>query len=207
MPPRNRLPFLVNGEHESEVGMLQDILADCGPETVFEGRWAAGVEFTTDAFAGLVVLGDSSNNLATYKVFEKEQCWLRTARGAGRPVLGICYEAHLLAAYQTGKPDPCRLADLDPWHGGIVEVVLRGAGTTDSVLASLRESPLETMSHEDCFQKPGNATALAWSMCKQIEPHCEAFRVGGPEDAVYGLQFQPEPTLAMLPDDREGCRW
>ena len=84
---------------------------------------------------------------------------------------------------------------------------MSGEGLNDPVLQALRDHPVVTVSHEDCFHGPNSACALAWSKCDGVKRHCEAFRVGEPEAAVYGFQFHPEPTLEMLKDEREGWRW
>lgn len=207
MSAKATLPFLVSGEGESDMGMLEQILLQNSPKPEFEGRWESGIEFDTSRHWGLIVLGDSSKNRATYKVNEKEQRWLRKAIEAARPVLGICFGAQLLAAYQNEGRRAGGLSGLPAAHAGVRNIELSTAGQTDHVLASLRASALVTVSHEDCFQEPDNATALAWSRCQGVQRHCEAFRVGPPSNAVYGLQFHPEPTLQMLQATEERLRW
>jgi GMP synthase (glutamine-hydrolysing) len=197
-----QLPILVSGQREYDMGVLADILPEFGQKPVFEERVAVGVEFTPAAFAGLVILGDDSDHRATSKVFDKERRWLGIALAAGRPVLGICLGAQLLAAHLTGGRRPCGLSGLDRTHNGVVEVQIAEVGGPDPVMAPLGEHGLVTVSHSDCFLKPPPGTAaLAWSTCDGVPPHCEAFRVGPPDHAVYGLQFHPEPSWKMLRDD------
>ncbi|HUR54077.1 MAG TPA: hypothetical protein VMZ71_08090, partial [Gemmataceae bacterium] len=201
------LPFLVSGEHPDDMGMLANILPDYGPPPTFEGRWSKGVEFHHDRFRGLIILGDSSDNRATYRALEKEQRWLLKAMEAKRPVLGICFGAQMLAAFQNRGRRAGGLSGLPRLHVGVCPVELRDDGLTDPVLKPLRRHPFVTMSHEDCFQKPEGTEPLAWSACEGVNEHCEAFRIGPPSEAVYGFQFHPEPTLDMLRDAREGRRW
>ena len=197
------LPFLVSGEAETDMGLLRSVLSDYH----FVERWTAtDVEFAPDNFAGLIILGDSSNYRATYRQFDQEREWLETALKTERPVLGICFGAQLLAAHQNRGQRAGGLKGLTPKHLGVCAVDVRGEGASDPVMEPLRRFRFVTMSHEDSFQNPHDAVALAWSAGAEAE-HCEAFRVGPPEHAVYGLQFHPEPTLEMLQETRKGMRW
>lgn len=207
MAESSKLSFLVSGECRGDMGQLEDVLNSAVQPFEFVKRWPPpGVEFDRERHCGLIILGDG-NYWATSKKYAHDRALLAAALEAKRGVLGICFGAQLLVAHLSGitngrslgKP-PC--GD----HGGnLAQVVFRGEGLTDPVMAALREHPLATMSHEDCFQAPV-VTGLAWSADSAVE-HCEAFRVGPPTDAIYGLQFHPEPTLAMLQDVRDGLRW
>src|SRR5205823_14422191 len=115
------------------------------------------------------------------------------------PVLGICFGAQLLAAYLARRTDG-RSLSRNPSQdhvGKLVGLAVRGKGVSDQVVEHLVDGTPVTQWHEDSFQVPPGAIGLAWSKDAKID-HCEAFRVGEPENAVYGLQFHPEPTLDML---------
>jgi GMP synthase (glutamine-hydrolysing) len=162
-------------------------------------RWGlAHAEFVPQRHAGLIILGDSKH-WATSRKYQRERAWLALALARQRPVLGICFGAQLMAAHLAGITNGRALANPpnNDHVGKVAPVEVRGAGLKDPVVASLRRSPLTTMFHEDCFQLPPGTTGLAWSTDTALE-HCEAFRIGPPEDAVYGVQFHPEPTPEML---------
>ena len=185
------------------MGQIPDVLADTGRSLVFVERWhRTDVFFAPEMFAGLIILGDG-NYWATSNKYGRDREWLATALNARRPVLGICFGAQLLAACLAGIASGRSLAK-HPNNdnvGKIAEIAVRGEGLADPVIEPLRRSPWVIMSHEDYFQEPVEAIGLAWSADAPVE-HCEAFRVGPPEDAVYGLQFHPEPTLEMLQNDK-----
>jgi GMP synthase (glutamine-hydrolysing) len=203
-----KLPFLATGYASDSLGLLTGVLADEGREIHFVPRKRAGeVTFTTDRYAGLIVLGDSTNNRPTCKYFNAERRLLEAAMDAKRPVLGICLGAQLLASHQNKKRRAGGLTDLGFNHKPTVRIQVAGEGETHPVIASVRANPLVAMYHMDCFEEVDDATPLAWSTCDGVLPQCEAFRVGKPEEAVYGFQFHPEQTLGMLQDTREGYRW
>lgn len=207
MPP-NGLPFLATGYASESLGLLTGVRAGEGRAIEFVPRSrAGGVAFTTDRYAGLIVLGDSSNNRATRAHFDAERALLEAAMSAGRPVPGICLGAQLPAARQSRRQRAGGLTDLGCTHKPLAPVRAEGAGETDPVIAAVRENPVVAMYHSDSFQQPDGAAALAWSTCDGVKRHCEAFRVGEPDRAVYGFRFRPEQTLAMLQDTRQGYRW
>lgn len=203
MPDLSTRPFLVSGEGGRDLGQIPGVLADTGRSLVFVERWRrTDVVFAPELFAGLIILGDG-NHWATSKRYERDRDWLGKALNARRPVLGICFGAQLLAAYLAGITSGRSLAKhpINDHVGKIAKVAVRGEGLADPVIEPLRWSPQAVMSHEDFFQEPAGAVGLAWSVDVASE-HCEAFRVGPPEDVVYGLQFHPEPTLEMLQNDK-----
>jgi GMP synthase (glutamine-hydrolysing) len=109
---------------------------------------------------------------------------LRDALGQGLPILGICLGAELLAAAAGGATGPCR----PEW--GYREVSLAAAGRDDQLLGDLPARFDVFQAHDYGFELPPNAVALAHSPAA-----LQAFRVG---DNAWGVQFHPEPTLAML---------
>lgn len=109
---------------------------------------------------------------------------LREALRLELPILGICLGAELLAEAAGGVTGPCR----PEW--GYREVSLVAAGRGDELLGHLPARFDVFQAHEYCFELPPDAIALAHS-----PDSLQAFRIG---DNAWGIQFHPEPTLAML---------
>jgi GMP synthase-like glutamine amidotransferase len=202
------LPFFVSGCSERDMGQIAETLP--GPMRVFTRRWVtkgAKIDFSPETYAGLIVLGDDKD-WATSACYQREREWLAKALQSGTPILGICYGAQLLAAYLENKLDGKPLSKLrtKEHYGVLTEIAVEREGETDPVVGHFAEGALVTQYHEDAFQVPPGATALGWSKGHSYR-HCEAFRVGPPEAAVYAIQFHPEPTLQMLQNKREDERW
>jgi len=194
--------FFVSGCAESDVGLFGVIMP--GRMRVFSPRWDthATIDFVPEKHAGLIILGDGEG-WATSVRYQREREWLAKALQYGTPFLGICYGAQLLAAYLDKKSDGKPLAKVRTKEhiGMLSEITVAVGGKTDPVVGHLAEGALVTQYHEDAFQEPSGAIALGWSK-GHSHRHCEAFRIGEPEAAVYGLQFHPEPTLEMLQNEQ-----
>lgn len=199
------LPFFVVGRSEGDMGQIAEILP--AHRLVFARRLPrrAAIGFSPNGNAGLIILGDSKQ-YATHVCYKRERECLALALQSGTPILGICHGAQLIAAYlekRTYNENP--LADLskeqqNEHNGELKDVDFNADGRTDPVVRHLVGVRV-TQAHTDAFQEPPGATGLAWSI-EHSYLHCEAFRVGPPEAAVYGLQFHPEPTAKMLIDDQ-----
>ena len=105
---------------------------------------------------------------------------------AGRPVLGVCLGAQLMAHALDASVYRGEQAEI-----GFGTVSLTPAGREDPVLGSLGAEILPVMHwHQDTFDLPENASLLAHS---EIYAH-QAFRVG---KHAYGLQFHVEVNEAL----------
>ena len=141
-----------------------------------------------DRYKGLVVLGGPMN-----VEDQQQRPHLRTELAAiermlelGRPVLGICLGAQLLAhalgAPVRRHPDP---------EIGWYPLHATAAGRTDQVLAPLGETAPVFQWHGCHFEVPRTATHLARSdACEQ-----QAFRWG---DNAYGFQFHMEVDRPLI---------
>jgi GMP synthase-like glutamine amidotransferase len=98
----------------------------------------------------------------------------------GRPVLGVCLGAQLLAQAMGGNVYKGTVLEIGPGS-----VRLTAAGRADKVFSAAAESLPVMHWHQDTFTLPPGATHLAGS---ELYPH-QAFRVGR---LGYGLQFHIE---------------
>jgi len=137
-----------------------------------------------DDVAGLVVMGGPMGAYETDQYpFLVAECHLMAELvRRGRPVLGVCLGAQLLAQALGAK--------VFAGHGpeiGFGTVQLTAAGRKDSLFTPVGPSLPVFHWHGDTFDLPEGATLLASS---PEYPH-QAFRFGA---CVYGLQFHVEPN-------------
>ena len=138
------------------------------------------------AVTGLVVMGGPMGVHDELGWLEEERILLRTAVGAGLPVLGVCLGAQQLAA-ALGAPV---VAGPSP-EIGIGEVHL-SVGALDDPVFGPAPSPLPCVHwHGDTFGLPDGAIRLAGNDAYENQ----AFRMGA---RAYGLQFHVEVTGALV---------
>ena len=123
---------------------------------------------------------------------DRDHPWLAAEReliaaaiDAGRPVLGICLGAQLIAAALGAEVRPCERPEV-----GLLEVELTGEGRVDPLFAGLEGPVLSLQWHGDTFDLPEGAALLA----RSAEVANQAFRVG---ERTYGVQFHLEVTPEM----------
>lgn len=147
-----------------------------------------------DELCGLVVMGGPMgvSDTASHPHLADELELLASAVAVGRPVLGVCLGAQLLAAATGGTVYRGAQPEIGPGT-----VALSAAGKADPVLgaAGLAELPVVHW-HQDTFELPVSAARLAGS---DLYPN-QAFRVGA---RAYGLQFHVEVDRALAEGWRE----
>ena len=137
-----------------------------------------------DHYAGAVVFGGpmSANDDQTLPFIQEELDWISIALESGKPYLGICLGAQLLARAlgATVSPHPRELREIG--YAPIQPVA------AVNPLAGLRQV---YHWHKEGFELPQGATLLATG---EVFPN-QAFVYG---DVAYGVQFHPEITRTMI---------
>jgi GMP synthase (glutamine-hydrolysing) len=157
-----------------------------------------------DEIGGLVVMGGpmSVGDTVEHPYLADEAELIASIVNAGRPVLGVCLGAQLIAHALGARIYRGEQAEI-----GLGTVSLTQAGREDPVLGSLGVEILPVMHwHQDTVDLPAQALWLARS---ELYAH-QAFRVG---KWTYGLQFHLEvdrdlarawrehlPAAVTLPD-------
>lgn len=141
-----------------------------------------------DGYHGLVVLGGPMNcdQVERHPHLATEVDAIREAVASGRPVLGICLGAQLLAR-ALGAKVTCNPVKEIGWY----DVSPTDAGRSDPLFRHFRGTEKIFQWHGDTFAIPPGAMHLARS------PDCahQAFRYG---DNAYGLQFHLEVDAPMI---------
>jgi GMP synthase (glutamine-hydrolysing) len=142
---------------------------------------------TLDEHAGAVVLGGpmSANDDATLPGLRAELDWIPRALASGKPFLGICLGAQLLARALGAKvtPHPAGLAEI-----GYFPVKPTAAG------APFFPEPLHVYHwHCEGLELPREAVLLAEG---ERFPN-QAYRYG---DNAFGIQFHPEVSADIMED-------
>jgi GMP synthase (glutamine-hydrolysing) len=150
---------------------------------------------TLNEHAGVVIFGGpmSANDDHTLPFIRTELDWISIALASGKPYLGICLGAQLLArvlgATVTSHPQDLREIGYAP----IQPLPLSGNSLSSNPLSG---NPLEGLNHvyhwhKEGFDLPQGTTLLATG---EVFPH-QAFAYG---NTAYGVQFHPEITRPMI---------
>jgi len=176
--------ILIHEPNEGE-GLLGPALKAAGFDLVHRFRHLEA----SDASAPLWVL--MGGPMAVYEsdrhlFLAAEITAIQARLAAGRPMLGICLGAQLIAAaagaaVQRGQAGP---------EIGVAPITLCEAAALDPVFADLLPHPAFAHWHGDTFDAVPGATRLASSA---MYPE-QAFRLGN----SYGLQFHPELDAATF---------
>jgi|CZKN01.1.fsa_nt_gi GMP synthase-like glutamine amidotransferase len=139
-------------------------------------------------YDGLIFMGGAMSVNDGLPHLEREARWIAQAVEAGRPVLGVCLGAQLIAKALGASVYRNPVKEI-----GWFEIELTGEGAADPLFAGV--GPRETVFqwHGETFDLPPGARWLASSTacCHQ------AFRIGS---SAYALQFHLEVTPEMIAD-------
>ncbi len=134
----------------------------------------------------LVVMGGSMSANDTLPFITREIEHIRNAVAHGKPVLGVCLGAQLIAKALGARVYANHVKEL-----GWARVAFSDAALRDPLFTDMAGDQIIFHWHGETFDLPAGAELLASSeACRN-----QAFRVG---DRIYGLQFHLEVTPAMI---------
>jgi GMP synthase (glutamine-hydrolysing) len=140
-------------------------------------------------YDGLVVLGGPMNvdQADLHPHLVTEMTLIRDSVSAGKPMLGICLGAQLLAAAMGGVVHPNHVPEIG-WY----RLHTRAAAHDDRLFRHFERQPQFVFQwHAYTFALPADSVALAWTRnCRN-----QAYRLG---DAAWGLQFHLEADAALI---------
>jgi GMP synthase-like glutamine amidotransferase len=120
--------------------------------------------------------------MTNYPTFPAMLRLIRRFHGGGRPILGLCLGAQLIA--RAFGREVVKWQELEL---GFPAIKLTAEGRADRLLRGTPARPRLMQFHEDTFDLPEGAKLLLSGDCPN-----QGFRVG---DTTYGFQFHMEVTL------------
>jgi len=140
---------------------------------------------------GLIFMGGAMCANDDLPFLRQELDLIRDAIVRQLPIFGVCLGAQLIAKALGGRVYPSAVSEIG-WH----QIEIDRAASEDPVFSAL--PPVDTVFqlHYDTFDLPPGAVRLASSAAVPNQ----AFRLGA---SVYGVQFHPEMTPAMIEDWRD----
>ncbi|HII76856.1 MAG TPA: type 1 glutamine amidotransferase [Methanolinea sp.] len=173
--------FILQHEKAEPAGIFEEVARTRGISStvvpLFETHEVPPVTSTH-----LLVLGGSMsvNDGARYPFIDQEKRLIRSWIAKGRPVLGICLGAQMIAAACGGEISPCR-KEIGWVPLEVIDI---------AVLPGVPRSFMAFQLHGETFSLPAGADLV----CRGKEVPHQALAVG----SALGLQFHLEPTEQMI---------
>lgn len=175
----------------SPAGLVGERMAERGIEaTTLDAEHGANMPANAHQHDGLLILGGAMNAYADGQCphFPALMGLARDYAAAGRPVLGICLGAQLLARALEATVHVGAAPEF-----GVVQLQATGAGVLDPLLAGAAFPAPAMQWHDDTFDLPDGAVhLLSGSACRN-----QAFRVA---EVVYGFQCHFEADRRDIVD-------
>ena len=171
------------------LGLIEPALESAGIRIEYVDTYSgspAGSEL--ERADGLVFMGGPMSANDDLPWIPEELALIERAAAAGKPVLGVCLGAQLVAKALGARVYRNPVKEIG-WY----PLYWTGAAHGDALLGGLSEPETVFHWHGETFDLPAGAEWLAYSEACQHQ----AFRVGG---NVYGLQFHLEVTPKMVAD-------
>ena len=174
------------------------ILSELGHEIatvpVFEGE-PDFAEFDAPDLDGvdvLVALGGPMSANDGYPALQQEINYLRQSTELGKPTLGICLGAQLLARSLGGVVETT-----GGYQFGLRKLWVSEEGHTDPAFSKI-SAPLVPTLHGECFSIPSGAVGLAEGFILRRDGRYRRINMAFRYKNAYGLQFEPQLTLDEL---------
>lgn len=179
----------IENQAKATLGLVGEALDAAGAQTrLLRAHAGEAIKAGHDGWDALIMLGGAQSALddAEHPYLPREAALARAFGEAGKPVLGICLGAQLIARAYGAENLLGRPLEFG-WH----EVRPTAAGHADPVMSAIAPAAPLFHWHADTFTLPPGATRLAESDQTSIQ----AFRIGR---ATYGIQFHFEAGAGMV---------
>ena len=171
------------------LGWIASALAAHQVEVEYADPYREGAPLPdVDGAAGLIFMGGPMSVNDGLPWLRQEEGFIRRAAARGKPVVGVCLGAQLIARSLGARVYRNAVKEI-----GWFDIRLTPAARDDALFTGLPAQETVFHWHGETFDLPPGAVLLASSdRCLH-----QAFRLGS---NVYGLQFHPEVTPEMIAD-------
>lgn len=182
---------LVVVQHESSVppGSIKEVLDADGIDHLVFHAWSRDDWPSAGDLDALIVLGGTMNVDQTdaYPFLDRSLSLMSDALGSDTPTLGVCLGSQMMAKL-LGEP----IYRAEPRNALFSPLEFTREGLEDRVVAAFSDGVPVLQFHEDTYDVPDDAVALAMSAATG---RSQAFRY---KDTAYAVQFHFEVDLEIM---------